>query len=54
MRIMVRTPVELTDFSFLLHLSGFEQTFPSIPVTAALEGELVKEELVIQKLTFVP
>lgn len=54
MRITVWTPVdEVVDFNFLLHLDGLKLTFPSIPVTDALEGEL-EEELVIQVLTFVP
>lgn len=54
MRITVWTPVDEVDFNFLLRLDGLKLTFPSIPVTDALEGELGEEELVIQVLTFVP
>lgn len=55
MRIMVWTPFdELVDFNFLLHFGRFKLTLPSIPVTGASEGELGKEQLIIQRLTFVP
>lgn len=54
MRIMVWTPVdELVNFNFLLHLSEFKLTFPSVPVTGALGGDLGKEDL-IERLHIYP